>query len=73
MNITDMVWDFHQGHPLGNIAFFDTLDDAHWRTRPHPAVNSLAWLIRYSTMKGYSIRIMIGAGMLCIRRAKAIY
>ncbi|MDQ2998000.1 MAG: DinB family protein [Chloroflexota bacterium] len=45
MHITTLFREFHQGHPLGNIAFFDTLDDAHWRTRPHPAVNSLAWLI----------------------------
>ena len=45
MNITALFREFHQGFPSSDIAFFDTLDDAHWRTRPSPAVNSLAWLI----------------------------
>ncbi len=45
MNITALFRDFHQGFPLRAIAFFDTLDEAHWRTRPQPAVNSLAWLV----------------------------
>src|SRR5262245_23011906 len=45
MTITALFRDFHQGFPARAIAFFDTVDDAHWRTRPQPAVNSLAWLI----------------------------
>jgi hypothetical protein len=45
MNIITMFRDFHQGDPPRAMAFYDTLDDAQWRTRPHPAVNSLAWLI----------------------------
>ena len=37
MSITALFREFHP--------FFDTLDEAHWRTRPQPEVNSLAWLI----------------------------
>jgi hypothetical protein len=45
MRITALFREFHQGFPPRARAFFDTLDEAQWRTRPHPAVNSLAWLI----------------------------
>ncbi len=45
MNITAVFRDFHQGSPSNAIAFFNTLDDAHWRTQPQPGINSLAWLI----------------------------
>lgn len=45
MHITAVFRDFHQGDPPRAMVFYDTLDDAHWRARPHPAVNSLAWLI----------------------------
>jgi hypothetical protein len=45
MSITALFRHFHQGFPLRAIAFFDTLDELRWRTRPQPTVNSLAWLI----------------------------
>jgi DinB superfamily len=45
MNITAVFRDLHQGSPSRAIAFFDTLDETHWRSRPQPVVNSLAWLI----------------------------
>jgi len=45
MHITALFREFHQGFPPRALAFFDTLDEAQWRTRPQPAVNSLAWLI----------------------------
>jgi len=45
VQITTVFREFHQGLPVSTV--FDQLDDADWRTRPQPEVNSLAWLIWY--------------------------
>lgn len=48
MNVIDIFLEFHKGKGLPDQAIdrlFDRLSEAQLRCRPHPAVNSVAWVV----------------------------
>ena len=48
MNVIDIFLEFHKGKGLPNQAIdrlFDRLSEEQLRCRPHPVLNSVAWVV----------------------------